>query len=80
MARLFAVVFSRLTPSPFLRQEDLDRIKAAMAGVISKTPGSTGRHVAEMLDQLGYAPGVIAGKTGTSVPTAKDGTRLRTAS
>ena len=68
------------TSTPFLRQEDLDRIKAAMAEVISKSPGSTGRHVAEMMEQLGFAPGVIAGKTGTSVRTLQDGSRTRTAS
>lgn len=68
------------TSKPFLRQEDLDRIKAAMADVISKSPGSTGRHVAEMMEQLGFAPGVIAGKTGTSVGPLQDGSRTRTAS
>ncbi len=65
---------------PFLREEDLDRIKAAMAGVVSKAHGATGRHVAEMIEGLGFAPGVIAGKTGTSVRTLPDGSRNRTAS
>jgi cell division protein FtsI (penicillin-binding protein 3) len=64
----------------FLAAEDLARIKRAMAAVVSRTPGSTGRHVAEMIEKLGFAPGVIAGKTGTSVRTLRDGSRSRTAS
>lgn len=68
------------TSTPFLRQEDLDRIKAAMIEVVSKSPGATGRHLADMMEQLGFAPGVIAGKTGTSVRTLQDGSRSRTAS
>jgi cell division protein FtsI (penicillin-binding protein 3) len=60
-----------------LTPDQLDLLKAAMTQVVSDTEGATGRHVAKMLDELGVAPGVIAGKTGTSVNKA---TQVRTAS
>ncbi len=62
---------------PLLSEDQLDLLKGAMTRVISDTEGSTGRHVAKMLADLGVAPGVVAGKTGTSVNRAS---QVRTAS
>lgn len=57
--------------------DELALLQAAMTGVVSADEHATGRHVAAMLDRLGVAPGVVAGKTGTSVNKQ---TRVRTAS
>ncbi|HLU39009.1 MAG TPA: penicillin-binding transpeptidase domain-containing protein, partial [Planctomycetota bacterium] len=62
---------------PFLSAEQLDLITAAMVGVVSDREGATGRHVAALLERLGVAPGVVAGKTGTSVDRIS---QVRTAS
>lgn len=62
---------------PILADEQLDLLKAAMASVVSDDEHATGRHVAQMLRKLGVAPGVVGGKTGTSVNRR---TRVRTAS
>ena len=62
---------------PLISDEQLDLLKGAMVQVISDTEGATGRHVAKLLDDLHVAPGVVAGKTGTSVNKAS---QVRTAS
>lgn len=60
-----------------LGAEQFELLSSAMAGVVSDDEHATGRHVAQMLAKLGIAPGVIGGKTGTSVDRR---TQIRTAS
>ncbi|MEZ5963313.1 MAG: penicillin-binding transpeptidase domain-containing protein [Planctomycetota bacterium] len=60
-----------------LSADQLDLLKGAMAAVVSEDEHATGRHVAQMLRRLGVAPGVVGGKTGTSVNRQS---RIRTAS
>jgi len=63
--------------STIVAPEQLELLKVAMTGVVSDDPHATGRTVAQMLASLGVAPGVLAGKTGTSV---NHRTMVRTAS
>jgi cell division protein FtsI/penicillin-binding protein 2 len=54
---------------PQFRPDVVERVRAAMADVVSKTPGSTGNTVhSTILKELGIdLHGVIGGKTGTAV-------------
>ena len=49
----------------FLSEDTVAKVVDAMRGVVSDTPGATGRHLAAELARKG-ADGLVAGKTGTS--------------
>jgi cell division protein FtsI/penicillin-binding protein 2 len=50
----------------FLSKDTIEKIRDAMAGVVSEEHHATGRHLYKMIKDLGHAQPLMAGKTGTS--------------
>lgn len=65
---------------PYLSEGNLALILGALGDVVSDDPHATGRALFQEIRKLGFGPGVLAGKTGTSEQKTRDGHQVRSAS